>query len=389
MTPHVASSFIAGALLFAAGADLALAQARRAAPPPQAPFETSRSVGEMSGKQAVVATSLGEFVIDLLPDAAPNHVGYFMKLAEEGAYDGTTFHRAVRYGIIQGGDPLSRDPDRSAQYGTGGLGVLRREVSDEPTTRGAVAAVLQPGKPDSGGAQFFVCVTDQPALAGHYTVFGRVAEGLEVVERLSAAGTDADGRVVERLVIERVTIRDRPPDPFSTETDAELGAMQAVLETSLGEVGIEFFVDLAPRHVRHFLRLAALGVYEGVAFHRVVPGFVAQTGSIGHRREPLTARQQGFVTTLAPEFSDTPHAKGIVSMARGDDPASASTSFFICLGAAASLDGKYTVFGRVVSGLEVVEAIERVPVDGETPVERVEIMRVRIERRPTSPPGWP
>lgn len=223
MTPHVASSFIAGALLFAAGADLALAQARRAAPPPQAPFETSRSVGEMSGKQAVVATSLGEFVIDLLPDAAPNHVGYFMKLAEEGAYDGTTFHRAVRYGIIQGGDPLSRDPDRSAQYGTGGLGVLRREVSDEPTTRGAVAAVLQPGKPDSGGAQFFVCVTDQPALAGHYTVFGRVAEGLEVVERLSAAGTDADGRVVERLVIERVTIRDRPPDPFSTETDAELG----------------------------------------------------------------------------------------------------------------------------------------------------------------------
>lgn len=369
------------------GSPDALAQARRTAPP-AAPFTTDLPVEAMRGKQAVVETSLGRFVIELLPDAAPNHVGYFMKLARDGAYANTTFHRAIKYGIVQGGDPLSADPARRAQYGTGGLGVLRREPNDEPTTRGAVAAVLQPGKPDSAGAQFFICVTDQPAIAGQYTVFGRVVEGIEVVERISEAETDAEGRVVDRVEIRAVTIRDTPPDPFSTETDEELASLRAVLETSLGEIGLELFADRAPGHVRNFLRLAALGVYEGVAFHRVVPGFVVQTGSVGHRAQPLTARQQRFVTTLAPEFNDTPHTKGIVSMARGDDPASASTSFFICLGNASSLDGQYTVFGRVDSGLEVVEAIERVPLDGETPVERLEVTRVRIERR-GAPPGAP
>ncbi len=128
----------------------------------------------MTGKQAVVVTSAGEFVIGLRPDLAPNHVGYFIKLAKEGAFNGTIFHRVIRLAIIQGGDPLSKDPAKAKLYGTGGLGVLAPEFSSERVTRGAVAAVLQPNRPESGGAQFFVCVTDQPALDGKYTVFGRV-----------------------------------------------------------------------------------------------------------------------------------------------------------------------------------------------------------------------
>ena len=130
----------------------------------------------MTAKQAVVETTAGTFVIDLRPDLAPNHVGYFMKLAGAGAYANTLFHRVVQHGIIQGGDPLSKDPAKAAQYGTGGLGVLKAEHSAEPFTRGAVGAALRPGQPDSGGAQFFVCVTDQPALAGQFTLFGRVSE---------------------------------------------------------------------------------------------------------------------------------------------------------------------------------------------------------------------
>jgi len=82
----------------------------------------------MKGKQAVVESTLGTFVIELLPDLAPNHVAYVMKLTREGAYDGTTFHRAISHGIIQGGDPLSKDPAKAAQYGTGGLGVLDGET---------------------------------------------------------------------------------------------------------------------------------------------------------------------------------------------------------------------------------------------------------------------
>src|SRR5688572_24009342 len=134
---------------------------------PAAPYKTPLTPAEMTNKQAVVTTSKGTFVIDLRPDLAPNHVGYFMKLAREGAYSKTTFHRVIRLGIIQGGDPLSKDPAKAKLYGTGGLGVLKPEIGSEPATRGAVAAVLQPKKPDSGGAQFFVCVTDQPSLSGN------------------------------------------------------------------------------------------------------------------------------------------------------------------------------------------------------------------------------
>jgi peptidyl-prolyl cis-trans isomerase B (cyclophilin B) len=95
-------------------------------------------------------------------------------------------------------------------------------------------------------------------------------------------------------------------------------------------------------------------------------------------RGPLSEKQQKLIRTLPPEFSDTPHVKGILSMARGDDPASASTSFFLVTGTASSLDGKYTVFGRVVDGLSVLDAIEQSPVNGEAPVSRIDLVRVRI-----------
>ncbi|MBI2835075.1 MAG: peptidylprolyl isomerase [Acidobacteria bacterium] len=351
---------------------------------PSPVFVADVPIDELRGKQAVVETTLGTIVIDLLADAAPNHVAYVIKLARDGTYAGTTFHRMIKYGIVQGGDPLSKDPARHALYGTGGLGVLRAEPNAEKHTRGAVSEVTVPGRPDSAGAQFFICVSDQPALDGQYTVFGRVAEGLDIVRKISETPVDADGRAIERVEIRSVTIRDKPPpepEPFTAETPEQLDAYRAVLETSMGEITVEFAATKAPMHVRNFLRLAKLGVYDGTAFHRVVPGFVIQTGSLTTRREALTERQQRVVRTLQPEFNDTPHVKGIVSMARGDDPASASTSFFICTGPAAALDGKYTAFGRVVRGMEVVEAIEAAPVDGEAPRTRIELTRIRIETR--------
>ena len=331
-------------------------------------------------KQAVVNTSAGTFVIDLRPDLAPNHVAYFTKLAQAGTYNGTVFHRVIRRGIIQGGDPLSKDPTKAKLYGTGGLGVLKAELGPEKSTRGAVSAVLQPGKPNSAGAQFFICVTDQPALEGKYTIFGRVSEGMDVVEKISETPADVDGRATERVEIRSIEIRDTPPpepEPFSTETAAELSQYRAVLETSSGPITVEFFADKAPEHVRNFLRLASAGVFDGTAFHRVVPGFVIQTGAVTSRG-PLSEKQQKLVRTLQPEFNDTKHVKGIVSMARGDDPASAMTSFFIVTGTASSLDGKYTVFGRVTDGMSVVETIEQSPLTGESPTTRIELTRVRL-----------
>jgi peptidyl-prolyl cis-trans isomerase B (cyclophilin B) len=241
--------------------------------------------------------------------------------------------------------------------------------------------VLQPKRPDSGGAQFFVCVTDQPALDGQYTIFGRVSEGIDVVEKISMTPVDAEGRATERVEIVSVTVRDTPPpapEPFSTETPDVLAQHRAVLETSAGSMTVEFFAGKAPEHVRNFLRLSSTGVYDGTSFHRVVKGFVVQTGSL-NTRGPLTEKQQKLVrSTLPPEFNDTKHTRGILSMARGDDPASASTSFFIVTADAPSLDNKYTVFGRVVEGMDVLAAIEGAQVSGEEPVNRIELKTVRV-----------
>ncbi|HEY7190072.1 MAG TPA: peptidylprolyl isomerase, partial [Vicinamibacterales bacterium] len=272
--------------------------ARRPAAP--APFKTPLTAAQMANKQAVVETSAGTFIVDLRPDLAPNHVGYFIKLAEENAFAGTTFHRMVRNGIIQGGDPLSKDPAKKSQYGTGGLGVLQAETSSEPFTAGTVAAAIRPRDPNSGGAQFFVCASDQPALAGQYTAFGRVSEGLEVVRKISETPTDENGLAQARVEITKVTIRDRPPPepvPFATDTVEQLAQYRAVLETSMGTIIVAFMPDKAPEHVRNFLRLAQAGVFDGTSFHRVVPGFVVQTGYLS-TRGPLTQKQQAVVHNL-------------------------------------------------------------------------------------------
>ena len=359
-------------------------RAQRPAPPRDTFFVSTLQPAELRNKQAVLETSEGVIVFDLLADAAPNHVAHFITRAREGAYNGTIFHRVIAMGIIQGGDPLSKDPAQSAKYGSGGLNQLRFEANAEKHTRGAVSAVLVPGNRDSAGAQFFVAVTDQPALDGQYTVFARVAEGINVAQKISTAAAKATVPDA-RIEIRTVTIRDKPapaPEPYSTETVEQLSAARAVIVTSMGNITLELFPDRAPNHVRQFLRLASSGVYDGTAFHRIVRGFVIQGGHMPTRREPLDEKQQGFVRNLQPEFNATPHDRGILSMARLDDPASASSSFFIVLARTPSLDGKYTVFGRVVSGMDVIEKIEAVPLNGEEPVTRIEVSRVTVARSP-------
>jgi peptidyl-prolyl cis-trans isomerase B (cyclophilin B) len=337
----------------------------------------------MAGKQAVVETSAGTFVIELLPADAPNHVGYFMKNAKDGAYDGTTFHRAIKLGIIQGGDPVTKDPNARGKYGTGGLNLLKPEINDEKQTRGAVSATMIPGKPDSAGTQFFIAVSDQPGIEGRYTIFARVVEGMLVAEKISETPVDAGGLAVDRVVVNKVTIRDKPtdvPEPFSTEAVEELSRYRAVLDTSMGEITLSFTPDKAPNHVRNFLRLAQAGVYDGMSFHRVVKGFVIQSGHLPTRGQ-LNETQQKYVRQMKAEFNDQLHDKGTLSMARLAEPDSASTSFFIVTARAQALDAKYTAFGKVESGLDVVEKIEAAAVNGEEPVQRIELRRVTVVRK--------
>lgn len=156
--------------------------------------------------EAVVESDRGSFTIRLLSELAPDHVRLFVKTARAGGYDGTTFHRIIPGGIIQGGDPLSKDPAKVAEYGTGGLGLLKAEFSDRPFKRGVVAAVRRPSSKDSAGNQFFICLSDQPALLGQYTIFGEVMEGMDVVDRIGQTPVEKD-RAKERVEIKKVTLR--------------------------------------------------------------------------------------------------------------------------------------------------------------------------------------
>ncbi len=156
---------------------------------------------------------------------------------------------------------------------------------------------------------------------------------------------------------------------------------RAVIETKFGEIEIEFLDDKAPGHVKNFVDLAKKGVYDGTTFHRVIPGFMVQGGD-PKTKDAATPRGMhgtgGPGYTIKAEFNDTSHRRGIVSMARSNDPNSAGSQFFICVADAAFLDRQYSAFGRVVRGMEVADQIVSAPRDGrDNPNERID-MKVRV-----------
>jgi len=329
--------------------------------------------------EAVLETDAGKILIRFFPADAPRHVVHFIEQCNKGAFEGTTFFRVIRYGIIQGGDPLTRDPAARDLYGTGGLHKLQAEFNERPCRRGAVAAVLVPGNPDSAGDQFFICVTDQLQLTGQYTVFGEVVAGMKTVEQISLTPADERSIATERVAIRRTTVRPVPLPPFRAASPAELGRYRAVINTDLWEITLRFYPEKAPEHVRQFLNFARSGFYDGTNFHRIVPGFVVQGGAIQYRVPPLDEEYGAWLQPLKAEFNDTPLARGSVAMARADDPDSGLDSFFICLGRQPHLDGKYTVFGEVMAGMDVVTAMAGRDLQDEAPVERIAIRSIRLE----------
>jgi peptidyl-prolyl cis-trans isomerase B (cyclophilin B) len=171
------------------------------------------------------------------------------------------------------------------------------------------------------------------------------------------------------------------------ETDPN--TIEAALVTDKGTLVVTFFPEQAPQHVRSFLNLAQNGFYNGIAFHRIVRNFMVQTGcphsKVGAMGQPGTG---GPGYQLPAEFSDIPHTRGVLSMARGRDANSAGSQFFIVHGAHADfLDGQYTVFGKVEDGLDVLDEIASVDCDfgpmGErsSPKHRIEIQRIELRPR--------
>ena len=153
----------------------------------------------------------------------------------------------------------------------------------------------------------------------------------------------------------------------------------AVIETKLGDIELKFFPDVAPNHVKNFVDLAKKRFYDGTIFHRVIPGFMIQGGDPNTRNPDRSKHGTGGPGyTVKAEFNDKPHKKGTLSMARASDPNSAGSQFFICVAPASFLNKQYTVFGEVVSGMDVADKIVSQPRDKrDNPNERIEI-KVRI-----------
>ena len=168
----------------------------------------------------------------------------------------------------------------------------------------------------------------------------------------------------------------------------------AVLKTNMGDIVLRFFPDVAPNHVENFLTLAADGFYDGVKFHRVIPGFVIQGGDPNSKDNNRgNDGMGGSATKVKAEFTTLPHHRGVLSMARGGNPDSASSQFFICVkNAQRALDNKYSAFGMVVEGMDVADAIVNLPrdhKDNPLPANPAIIESVVIEEREVpARPEW-
>ena len=161
---------------------------------------TKEEIKKMADTKAVIETKFGNIELRFFPEVAPSHVNNFVELTKKGFYDGTTFHRVIPGFMIQGGDPNSKNPDKST-HGMGGPGyTVKAEFNDKPHKRGTLS-MARAANPDSAGSQFFICVADSPFLDRQYTVFGEVVSGIEVVDKIVSQPRDGRDNPNERIEI--------------------------------------------------------------------------------------------------------------------------------------------------------------------------------------------
>jgi peptidyl-prolyl cis-trans isomerase B (cyclophilin B) len=193
---------LCGLLSLAIGATSAVAQEEKKADKPAA--DEKKPAAEKK-EVAVMKTSEGEMVIEFWPEVAPKTVENFKTLAKKGFYDGTTFHRIIKGFMIQGGDPLTKDPKNEARYGTGDPGYkIKAEFNDRSHQRG-VLSMARSNDPDSAGSQFFICHGNPTFLDHQYTTFGKLIKGDDVLEKIANTPVQGD-RAAKRVTIDSLKI---------------------------------------------------------------------------------------------------------------------------------------------------------------------------------------
>jgi cyclophilin family peptidyl-prolyl cis-trans isomerase len=337
-----------------------------------------------------IKTTAGPMKARLFPKSAPLHVERILALVKARAYDGIRFAN-IMPGYVAQTDSLERKPDLTdAQNAL--IKSMPLEIDNKVLhTRGALSMARSPEYPNSATTSFCFMLDHAPHLNGDYTVFGQIVEGLDVLDRIGKYGAN---REASSLRIQSIAIVNGgaeatnashslaySSEPFKVSFLNELiscgvvpldkskravdcAALDPKMEylhivTGVGEIAVELYPDVAPRHVSQVKRLADAGCYDGVAINRIEKSFVAQIDEVERNVNGLTPKQKALVKDLPLEVGETvKHARGVVSMARWEDPNSAQSSFSLVLGPAPHLDGKYTIFGKVVKGWEVLDKIE-------------------------------
>ena len=191
----------------------------------------------------------------------------------------------------------------------------------------------------------------------------------------------AGGLIGLMLLVSGIGLLPAADNTPNSKTDTPKSA-RAIIKTKFGDIEIKFYPDVAPKHVENFVKLAKAGFYNGTIFHRVIPGFMIQGGD-PNTKDSLkkdTYGQGGPGHTVKAEFSDIPHKRGILSMARAADPDSAGSQFFIVVEDSRFLDRKYSVFGEVTKGIGVADKIVNLPRDErDNPRDRIEMTVTIVE----------
>jgi peptidyl-prolyl cis-trans isomerase B (cyclophilin B) len=193
------------------------------------------------------------------------------------------------------------------------------------------------------------------------------------------APTQAPKKSNERAASPTTAPAQKRPEPFDGASTAKMAEQCVTLETQSGVIVMEMLAEAAPETVRNFLNLSTTGAFDTTTFSRIVKGFVIQGGNLSTSERWGAELLERARRTIPDEPNYVKHVRGIVSMARSDVPNSASTHFFIIVGEeAAQLDGKFAAFGRVVKGMEVVDAINNLPTEGEKPTRPVRVNRALV-----------
>ncbi|HZF00806.1 MAG TPA: peptidylprolyl isomerase [Methylomirabilota bacterium] len=195
-------NWIFAASLIASFASVSCSKAGSTNNPPENQTVNTTNTNEV----AVITTTEGTMVIEFWPDVAPNTVANFKKLAGKGFYDGTAFHRVIKGFMIQGGDPLTKDPNAEDRWGTGDPGYkIKAEFNDRSHVRGVIS-MARSNDPDSAGSQFFICHGDPTFLDHQYTAFGKLIKGDDVLEKIATTSTHPQDRPDKRIGVTSIKI---------------------------------------------------------------------------------------------------------------------------------------------------------------------------------------